>query len=269
MDWTARYLEGGAKVYAFHSIDVEIRAIYQTISDNKRRETACAHALKTWQILGLPDACQIDNDAVWRGSLKTPRYLSRFMRLALYLGIELIFIPEGEAAHNGLVEWVNGLWSRTFWKQQRFHSFAHVQSSSPTFVAWYTHHYEPFRECEQTPAEAQRHRTRRHLTARARRALPDRLPITAGRLHFMRCVDAQGAIRVLHETWHVDKRLVGEYVWATIHTHLQQLCIYYRRSPHQATRLLKVFPYALAEPVRALLPEFRRAHRRRSMSTML
>ena len=269
MDWAARYLEGGTKVYAFHSMDVEPRTIHQTISDNKRATTARAHALKTWQILGLPAACQIDNDAVWRGSLKTPRYLSDFMRLALYLGIELIFIPEGEAQRNGLVEWLNGLWSRTFWKQQHFSSFQHVQRSSPTFIEWYSEDYEPFRERAQTPAAAQRQLTRRHLSARAMQAIPASLPLTAGRIHFLRLVDEHGDIRVLHETWHVDKRLAGQYIWATILTHQRQLCIYFRRSLRHRTRLVKVFRYDFPEPVVGLRPEFKRSRRRRRMFTML
>lgn len=269
MDWTARYLEGGAKVYAFHSLDLESRSLYQTIADNKRAETARAHALKTWQKLGLPDGCQIDNDAVWRGSLKTPRHVSRFMRLALYLGIELIFIPEREPQRNGLVEWVNGLWSRIFWKQQRFRSVVHVQHSSPTFTAWYTKQYEPFSERAQTPAEAQRKLTRRHLRAQEIQAIPESLPMTAGRIHFIRLVDEHGDIALLHETWHVDKRLAGQYVWATLITHERQLCIYYRRSSRQQTRLIKVFRYEFPEPVVALRPEFKRPHRRRRMSTML
>jgi len=84
MDWTLRYLTGGAKVYAFHSIDAATRMIYQTISDNKRSDTGRTHALNTWKTLGLPDVCPIDNDVDWRGTLKQPRYLSAFMRLALY-----------------------------------------------------------------------------------------------------------------------------------------------------------------------------------------
>jgi transposase len=35
MDWTLRYLRGGAKVYAFHTLDMETRALHQTLSQNK------------------------------------------------------------------------------------------------------------------------------------------------------------------------------------------------------------------------------------------
>ena len=35
MDWTARFREGGRKVYAFHTLDLETRALHQTISGDK------------------------------------------------------------------------------------------------------------------------------------------------------------------------------------------------------------------------------------------
>ena len=269
MDWTSRYLEGGAKVYAFHSIDIETRMIYQTISDTKRGVVARAHTLNTWKTLGLPDFCQIDNDADWRGTLKQPRYFSAFMRLAVYVGVELIFIPEAEAQRNGLVEWLNGLWGKAFWSLQRFRSVLHVQRSSPAFLSWYTHHYEPFRQRQHTPAQAHHRVARRRLTAREIRSIPDRPPITAGRIHFMRRVDEQGDIHVLQETWHVTKRLTGQYVLASIITHERRLLIYYRRSRRHPVRRLKAYRYDFTEPVVPLRPEFKRPYRRRKLFTML
>lgn len=269
MDWTSRYLEGGAKVYAFHSIDVETRMISQTISDTKRGVVARAHALNTWKTLGLPDFCQIDNDADWRGTLKQPRYVSAFMRLALYVGVELLFIPKAEAERNGLVEWLNGLWGKAFWSSQHFCSVRQVQRRSPAFLSWYSHHYEPFRQHPHTPAQAHRRVARRRLTAREIRSIPNRLPITAGRIHFMRRVDEQGDIHVLHETWHVTKRLAGHYVLASILTPERRLLIHYRRSHRHAVRRLKTYRYVFAEPVVPLRPEFRRPYRRRKLFTML
>jgi transposase len=268
MDWTLRSLEGGAKVYAFHSLDLAIHDLYQTISDNKRGETAEAHALKTWSALGLPHALLIDNDAAWRGSLKTARYFSHFMHLALWLGIELIFIPLAEAEFNGAVERVNGLWSQQFWNLRHFGSRAHVRRCSPEFVTWYRTDYEPPRLGERTPAEARRQVVRCRLTAAQSRAIPARLPLTAGRIHFIRLVDPHGDIQLLHESWHVDRRLAGHYVWATITLQEQRLRIYHRRSAHDAVRLRKTYGYTLPEPVVALQTQFKRFERRRNLFTM-
>ena len=268
MDWTERYLAGGMKVYAFHSLDLAIHDLYQTIGENKRRCTAEAHALNTWENLGLPHAVLIDNDAAWCGSLKTARYFSHFMRVALWLGIELIFTPPAEARFNGAVERVNGLWNQQFWNLHHFQSYGQVQGTSPQFVAWYQHHYEPPSLGEQTPAEARQQVVRCRLTVQQAQSIPDDLPLTAGRIHFIRRVDAHGDIQVLHETWHIDRRLAGQYVWATIRLQEQRLCIYHRASAHEPVRLRKTFRYPLAEPVVPLQPQFKRFGRRRSVFTM-
>jgi len=260
LDWTLRYLEGGPKIYAFHTVTIPTRRLHQTISTDKKSTTACGHLLDTCQRLGLPDGLQLDNDAAFNGNRKVPRVFSPFVRLALYLGIELIFIPFGEAKRNGLVERLNGLWSQSFWTRWRFRSVAHVQRASPVFVRWYTEEY--------LGASARPAAKLRRLTDRQRHALPEVLPITAGRVHFLRLVDEQGDIALLNETWHIDKRLAGQYVWATIVTHEQRLKIYHQRSAQQPLRWLKTFRYEIAEPVCPLRPEFRRSHRRRKVCTM-
>jgi hypothetical protein len=260
MDWTQRYLDGGSKVYAFHTVTIPDRAIHQTISPDKTSTTARGHLLDACQQLGLPDGLQVDNDAAFNGNRKVPRVFSPFVRLALYLDIELIFIPFGEAERNGVVERLNGLWSQGFWKRRHFRSVAHVQRTSPVFVHWYTAEYPNLSKTSATNT----HR----LTKRQRQALPNALPITAGRIHFERLVDEQGNIALLNETWHLDQRLAGQYVWATIVTHEQRLKIYHQRSAQHSMRWLKSFRYEIAEPVRPLRPEFRRSHRRRKVCTM-
>jgi hypothetical protein len=260
MDWTLRYLEGGPKVYAFHTVTIPTRALHQTISTDKKSTTACGHLLNACQQLGLPDGLQVDNDAAFNGNRKVPRVFSPFVRLALYLSIELIFIPFGEAKRNGVVERLNGVWSQSFWKRRHFRSVAHVQRASPAFVRWYANTYL-------TLPNAPAGKTRR-LTNRQRQTLPHPLPITAGRVHFQRLVDGQGDIALLNETWHINKQLAGQYVWATIVTHEQRLHIYHQRSAQHPMRWLKTFRYEIAEPVCPIRTEFRRRHRRRKVCTM-
>lgn len=268
-DWTERYLEGGQKVYAFHSLDLESWACRQTIRPDKTYATVRAHVLRTWKTLGIPDAVRMDNDAAFSGGNKAQRCFSQFVRLCLYVGAEPIFIPVGEAARNGEVEWLNGLWGRACWQRQHFTSLRQVQRASPQFEAWYHHEYAPPRLQGRTPAQAHRRVTRRRLTEREGRPLPEKLPLTAGRMHFIRQVQAGGTIKILNETWHVNKRLAGQYVWATVWTHRQILEIYHRRSSLEKVRLVKTYPYTISESVKPLCPDFRRSHRRRKMSTML
>jgi len=256
LDWTCRYLEDGPKVYAFHTLNLRTRACTQTIAADKSYETVQAHCLHTWKTLGIPQFLQLDNDAAFCGGYKTPRIFGQFVRLCLYLGIELIFLPIAEPECNGEVEELNGLWAHAFWERQRFASFGRVCRASPTFVHWYMTDYAPPVLAETTPQQAQRCERHYRLSVTQLRHLPDPLPITAGRIHFLRKVKPDGTIMVLNETWKVSKRLAGKYVWTTLVTHCRRLEIWYQHSAQHNWRLLKTCAYDLSETVAHLKPEF-------------
>lgn len=269
MDWTARYLTGGAKIFAFHTLDLQTRALTQTISTDKSLMTVRRHALQVWRRLGLPDALQMDNDVAFNGGHKVPRLFGQFVRLCLYLGIEPIFIPPGEPKRNGLIERTNGLWSQSFFRRSHFRSVADLCRRSLDFEHWYATHYQPPALGGLSPAQAQPPAPPRRLTARQVAALPDPLPITAGRLHFIRRVTAEGQISLLNESWMVGRRWAHQYVWATLIPQQHRLVIYHRPSPQAPVRQIKTFPYPLPESVCPLRPEFKRPYPRRRMCTML
>jgi hypothetical protein len=269
MDWAARYLRGGAKLFVFHTVDVQTRALQQTLHTDKSGATVRAHALATWQHLGLPDGLQLDNDAAFNGGYKAPRLFGAFVRLCLYLGIEPIFLPVGEPKRNRVVERLHGLWSQTFWRTHRFDTLAAVRRAAPQFVRFYTQRYHPPALQGATPGQAHKAVRRRRLNAVEVTLLPSELPLTAGRVHFLRLVTAQGQITLLNESWSVGKRLAGQYVWATISTARRRLRIYYRQSDRADVRLVKEFRYALHEQVVPLCARFQRPYQRRRMFTML
>lgn len=264
MDWIARYLEGGEKVFVFHTVDTHTRALPQTIKPDKTVASLLAHVREVWQRLGVPDFLQLDNDSAFTGGQRTPRCFGVFVRLALYLGIELIFTPPAEPKRNGLVEGLNGLWASKFWARHHFRSLPEVVRKSQQFTDWYAHHYFPPALAGLTPAQAQRRVKRQRLTPAQVRTLPVPVPLTAGRLHFIRRVSATGEISFLGETWKVGKRLAHQYVWATVSTRAQRLTLYHRCSERGAARLVKTYEYAITERVRRVQPEYRRrrGHRR-------
>jgi putative transposase len=259
MDWTCRYLEDGPQVFAFHTLNLRTRACAQTIATDKRTATVREHVLHAWKALGIPDYLQLDNDAAFCGGYKVPRVFGQFVRLCLFVGIELIFLPVAEPERNGDVEQLNHLWGHAFFDKRHFRSPAHVGRASPAFVGWYLTEYAPPKLGEQTPAQAQRAEPRRRLTQAQVARLPSVLPITAGRLHFIRQVALDGTIALLNETWHVSRRLAGKYVWATITTHTRWLDIWHQRSAQHDWRRLKSFDYDLPETVARLRPEFAQA----------
>jgi hypothetical protein len=252
LDWTCRYLEDGPKIYAFHTLNLHTRTCTQMIATDKSYETVRAHCLHTWESLGIPQFLQLDNDAAFCGGYRAPRIFGQFVRLCLSLGIELIFLPIAQPECNGEVEELNGLWGHAFWERRQFTSFAQVCRTSPTFIQWYMTDYAPPFLDDATPQQAQQHESIRRLTAKQILHLPDPLPITAGRIHFIRQVKPDGTITVLNEPWKVSKRLAGKYVWATLTTHGRRLEIWYQRSAQHPWRLLKDCPYDISETVARL-----------------
>ena len=271
MDWTERYLKGGVKVYAFHTLDLACRAAKQTIPPKKNGASVRQHALDAWQSLEIPAYLQLDNDAAFNGGYKVQRVMGQFVRLCLYVGVELIFLPVGEAERNGAVESFNHLWNCAFYNRHHFITL------------------RPLRKCTRrrrslragactitvrpalhglTPAQAaERAQAGRCLTEAERAAIPEQLPITAGRVHFIRLVKADGTISLLNESWRVGKRLAGQYVWDTVSTHGRTLSLYHRWAIDKPVRLVREYAYPLPEPVLPHLPQFQHG-RRRQVSTM-
>jgi hypothetical protein len=267
-DWIARYLPGGDKVFAFHTVDWQSYDLSQTLRTDKNTHSAVEHLLESCLTVGWPDFLQLDNDAAFTGLGRRPRVFGHFVRLALYVGIELIFIPPGEPKRNSLVERINGLWASSFWDKNHFASRTAFRRKSGKFLAWYQTYAPPALGGLQV-AEAVRQTKRCHLRRRQFRQLPEELPLTAGRVHFIRRVSPQGEISLLKESWPVSRRLAGQYVWATLDTRRRELRIYYRRSEKAQARLLRRFVYEINEPVQHLLPEYRRRARRIDVRKLL
>ena len=269
MDWAMRYLEGGEKAYVFHTIDAESCALSQTITDNKRTQSLIAHTLTAFQEIGLPDFLQIDNDSAFNGGNKTPRRIGQFVRFCLYFGIELIFIPPAEPKRNHLVDNINYLWARSFFERDHFASLKLLVERSPRFTQWYSEEYFPPRLEGLTVAEAKRKFKRRRLTRKEVKKVPESLPITAGRLHFIRRVRAEGEISLLGESFKVSKRFANKYIWATITTDKKRLDIYYKSSEPSPARLIKSYNYEIGEKVVALAKEYRRSARRKDVRKLM
>lgn len=267
MDWTERFVYGGEKVYAFHTIDLKTRAVVQTIAADKSTETVIQHLKKTWKVQGIPQGLQLDNDTAFYGSRRVPRLVSRIMRLCLYVGIEPIFIPVGEAERNGDVEQLHGVWDKAVWQRIDFATLQAAQDFTPQFEHWYMNDYEPPKLNGHTPQEAEQGLRRFRLTEARWRTIPVDLPLTAGRIHFIRRVSESGTIEILNEPWPISKRLIGQYVWATLWTHRPLLEVFHRGSAASSLKRIKTFRYPWAEAVASLRAEFKqRAYRRKTLT---
>lgn len=111
----------------------------------------------------------------------------------------------------------------------------------------------------QTAAQVRRGVTIFPLTGALRHLIPSgRLPLTAGRVHFMRKVNPAGQINLLNERWLVGDKWSGHYVRATLHTRERSLAFWHQADAESDWHLIKTRRFRLEETVHALLPEFRR-----------
>jgi len=258
-DIITRYVYGGEEIDNFHTIDLYSHAASLTQHADKSSATTCAHLLKTWANLGLPLMQQFDNEAAFCGGHTHPRVIGRVVRLCLFCGVEPIFTPFYEAKRNYQIETFHSLWDAAFWSREEFTGLAQVQMEAPTFARWYDTVYQPPALQGQTPADMRRGVRVMHLTADRRRLIPsERLPITAGRIHFMRKVDHTGHIAFLNEMWPVGSKWIGEYVRATIHTTQQTLTVWHQADTQTEWCLIKTRQFPLKETVHAVRPPFKR-----------
>ena len=257
-DIITRWITGGEVVQTFNTVDVYSNDAYSTSHANKTAAAACEHLLQTWQQLGVPDVAQFDNESAFSGG-NHPWVLGKVVRLCLYLGIDVLFIPLGEADYNSPVETFNHLWAQQFWGRHHFTRRRDVSRVQRTFLAWYRSQYIAPRQPD-TPARMRLGAPVHPLAAREAASLPSRLPICAGRVHAVRRVSSEGWVRFLNQSFRVGKRYRERYVWLTLETAHQSLSIWYQVRAGAPWKWLKTVEAPMKEPVVAVPKRFARLH---------
>jgi putative transposase len=257
-DIITRYVRGGLAIENFHTIDHYSHTIWLGQYANSTSATTRQFLLENWANLGLPRLHQFDNEGCFSGGHTHPQVIGQVVRLCLFCGIEPLFTPAYEPKRNYQIETFHSLWLRLFWKRHHFRNLAAIQRLAPNFRRWYQAHYRPPTLDGLTPHQMLANTHRRLLTADLRTLIPDgRLPLTAGRVHFMRKVSGDGLIHLLNEPWPVGRKWAGEYVRATLDLTQQRLTIWQQADADSPWRLLKTRQFRFKEPVHDLLPAFR------------
>lgn len=257
-DIITRWLTGGEVVQTFTTVDHYTNAAFASPQPHKRTQAARTHLLKTWEILGIPDLAQFDNESAFRGG-RHPHQLGPIVRLCLYVGAAVLFTPEYEADYNWVVETFNRLWAKRCWQRHHFTSRARVRPAIGRFLAWYDREYVAPRQAG-PPRQLRRGHRRFRLSPGLAAHIPDDLPICKGQVHAVRKVSADGRVTFLNEPFGVGKRYHDRYVWVTLNTAKHTLTVYYQADPEAEWQTLKVYVYPLDEPVRPVPKPFARLH---------
>ncbi|GIW54448.1 MAG: integrase [Nitrospiraceae bacterium] len=233
-----RYLKSKERFYGAHLIDAFSNAVALKALSSKRDIEIVDALVAAWQRLGIPRYLQLDNELSFRGSNLYPRSLGLLIRLCLYLGVEVVFIPQGEPWRNGIIEKFNDVYDKLFFRPQQFSTLAHLQRELPQFESFHNRHHR-YAKLGQRPPWAVH-------TSQVRRCLPKSfalhrgsIPWRDGKLSFIRLTDRQGSVQFFTEQFKVAPGLVHEYVRGTIFTKLGVLKFY-----HQG-RVIKVYRYTV------------------------
>jgi len=207
------WMTGGEVVQTFNTVDVSSNDASSTSHATKTAAAACEPLRQTWQQLGVPDVAQCDHESAGSGG-NHPWVLGKVVRLCWSMGIDVLFIPRGEADDHSPVETFNHLWAQRCWGRHHLTRRRDGSRVQRTFLAWYRSPYMAPRQPD-TP-ERMRLGARRHtLASRDATGLPQRLPICAGRVHAVRRVSQAGRVGLLHQSLRVGKRSRERDVWLT------------------------------------------------------
>jgi hypothetical protein len=181
------------------------------------------------------------------------------------MGIDVLFIPLGEADYNAPIETFHHLWAQRFWSRHHFTRRRDMSRVQRTFLVWYRSQYIAPRQPD-TPERMRQGARLRTLASRNARGLPPRLPICAGRVHAVRRVSPEGRVRFLNQSLRVGKRYRERYVWLTLETAHQRLSVWYQARAGALWKRLKTVEAPLSEPGMAVHKRFARLHAARPPS---
>ena len=250
VDHIPRYLRGGQKVYCFNAIDVVSRYPTGQTKENRRARTAAAFLIHVWQTIGIPMYTQVDNEACFIGGFSHPYVLGQCVRLALMVGTELVFSPVRHPESNAYVERFHQDYQKHVWEDTYLANPMAAQIQADHFFTLYRHSLHHSGLNEQTPDEIH-HRIEQNLLASDFTLPSEKLPLYAGRVHFMRRVDPDGTVSILNVQWELPQPASIQAVWATLDIQPEGAHVFiYDQAPDGDERnLLASFPFPITEPV--------------------
>lgn len=215
IDHMPHFLQGGQRVFCFNGIDVVSRYPTGQVYEQRRAVDAVDFLIKVMQSIGIAAYTQVDNEGCFSGGFTHPYVLGQFVRLALQLGTELVFSPFYYPESNGSVERFHQDYQYHVWQDTYLSDKVAVQAQADQFFADYRHSGHHSALQGQTPHQAH-HASEPRLLEISFTCPSEKLPLYAGRLHFIRRVQPDGSVWVLNVAWPVPVFDPLKGVWVTI-----------------------------------------------------
>jgi len=250
VDIVPHYLRGGESIACFNGIDVVSRYPTGQAYAQRRAEDAACFLIYLWQDIGLPHYTQVDNEGCFSGGFTHKGILGQVVRLALWVGTELVFSPVRHPQSNGFVERFHQDYNAHIWHHTTLQNLADINQQGSTFFQNYRHSQHHSALKGQSPIALHFQHLPKLLPAAF--VLPEgKIPLTEGKIHFMRRVSTSGTISVLNLDWAVPNPDPLNGVWVTIEFTLTGATLrIYDTAPDIDTRLcLATYPFPLSETI--------------------
>jgi len=249
--------KGPVRFFDFHTVDVAGGGAATWQGPDKSAESFCCYLTEcAWPRLGLPLIWQVDNEAALAGFPPAGRIFTQPVRLALLLGVEVRFIPEGEPGRNADIESFNALWQARVLRRFETPGLARLGAVSDRFERWFMEERPhpkltlaahgtrfPGALLASLDGEIRRIPTGFRL-ARYRDAEGElRLPLARGRISWVRRVDERGTLALLGRRLPLGRSAANEYVVATLSTGRGEIAV------RLGERAVKRFRFPIAERV--------------------
>jgi transposase len=258
VDIVPHFLPGGPCVSCFNAVDVVSHCPAGHQATSKNSATAAQFIWQVWQELGIPDYTQMDNEGCFSGGSTHPGVIGKVVRQGLLVGTETVFSPFYHPESNGYVERFHQDYNLNTWDKTELLDLSAVLQSSAWFFDAYRHSQHLAALNGQSPSSIHFARPGRKLPANFR--VPAKLPITTGKVHFMRAVNKDHQVMILNMDWEVPLAKPDQGVWATLQISMQGAKLrIYDTAPDASRRICLVeYPFPLKEPVVPLGKQFQR-----------
>ena len=242
-----RFIKGYGAISSLHLIDVVSNQVHMRQYDSKSMDNILEFLIQAWKDKSIPSYLQVDNGMYFIGDYHTPRSFSRFMRLCLFVSTEVVFIAPRSPWMNGSVENFNNWFKEKFWTKETFHDLEDMRLKSQMF------------ETQFNNLSAWKKRDKGLTQINPQRRLMSaveinckELPLTEGKIHFIRKVGNDERITILNEQFKIGGEFIGEYIWATICLTTQKIQVYYRAQDEDVARVIKEAEYEVKEDVKPI-----------------
>lgn len=258
MDIVPHYLSGGALAHCFNAMDVVSRYPDGKQYDSKATDNVLDFCVKMFQNIGISEFTQMDNESSFNGGRTHPYVIGRVVRLMLLVGTQLVYSPFHHPESNAYVERFHQDYGKNVWKKVPMQDLMEVHKTSSRFFARYRiskHHSELN---GQSPVSLHFEKPFRVLPKNF--VIPKPLPITEGKIHFMRAVSKSQSIPICNVDWSTGLAEREQGVWATLFITLRgaRLRIYDQAPGALKQRCFADHPFPLSEPVIPLSPKFQK-----------